>query len=488
MNRRFFLKSAGGAVLAAPLLTSLRDPARASAPVAPVRNVFFHTPCGCLTNRWFPKIEDGTLDAGAISGTTLEVLTPFVDKLLVPRGLRGINQFGSPQVIDPHHQAMGSKLTCAPLAETMQRYPISHSVDQEMARQINPNGADPLVMMPSVTSSTSVSLLLSYSAPETPFPAINKASSVYAALGGILVENGDAEWQRRRGQSIIDAVRDDLATYQRLEMSRADRQRVDAWLEILRNAEQGIMAQACDPSRVDIDADAVAEASAGTTTEEAFTVEADMMMKLMALAMLCDVNRSFILTFPGWATFTWLNHSIDHDALAHRSGTGSSGGACYDGVLDRLREIDAWYAGKFAKLVDLFDSLPEGEGTLLDNTAATWINEFSDGGAMNLTNMPIIIAGSAGGYLRQGAVVNLEGTEIGPGHSEDSCYDGSDGVIGPTGSTTGNVPINKLYVTLMNAVGCRNEEGGPVESFGVFDGATIEGGITNPGELVDLKA
>ena len=36
------------------------------------------------------------------------------------------------------------------------------------------------------------------------------------------------------------------------------------------------------------------------------------------------------------------------------------------------------------KLVDLFDSLPEGEGTLLDNTATTWINEFSDGGAMTI--------------------------------------------------------------------------------------------------------
>ena len=33
-----------------------------------------------------------------------------------------------------------------------------------------------------------------------------------------------------------------------------------------------------------------------------------------------------------------------------------------------LAQIDKWYAGKFAKLVGLLDSIPEGDGKLLDNT------------------------------------------------------------------------------------------------------------------------
>ncbi len=40
-------------------------------------------------------------------------LTPYVTKLLVPRGFRSMNEYGTGQTIDPHDQAMGSKLTCA---------------------------------------------------------------------------------------------------------------------------------------------------------------------------------------------------------------------------------------------------------------------------------------------------------------------------------------------------------------------------------------
>ena len=62
------------------------------------------------------------------------------------------------------------------------------------------------------------------------------------------------------------------------------------------------------------------------------------------------------------------------------------------------------------------------------------------------------------------------------------------GTIGNTGSSGGNVPINKFYVTLMNALGCTAEGGGPVESFGKFDGNKEPDGIKNPGEVDGLKA
>jgi hypothetical protein len=214
------------------------------------------------------------------------------------------------------------------------------------------------------------------------------------------------------------------------------------------------------------------------------------MIKLIALSMLCDSNRSFVLSFPGFVVFDWdgIHHDRDHDALAHRNGAGLTGGTCYENVLERIWEIDRWYAAKFASLVRLLDQLPEDDASLLDNSAAVWIQEFSDGNAMNLNNMPIVIAGSAGGYLRQGEVVNVEGGEIGRGSSEAYCQEGGDGTISlATGSERGNVAINKLYVTLMNAVGCTGEDGGPVTSFGQFDGLVAEEGIRDPGEISALR-
>ena len=52
------------------------------------------------------------------------------------------------------------------------------------------------------------------------------------------------------------------------------------------------------------------------------------------------------------------------------------------------------------------------------------------------------------------------------------------------------MPINKLYVTLMNAVGCtaRQPGGGKVTTFGQFDGINANAGITNPGELTKLTS
>ena len=178
----------------------------------------------------------------------------------------------------------------------------------------------------------------------------------------------------------------------------------------------------------------------------------------------------------------------DHHGLSHRTGDNSVGGSCgVDGVLDKINSIDQWLAGKFAKMVGLFDSIQEGGGTMLDNTATMWLSELSDGAAHNINNLPILIAGSAGGYLKQAAAVNVESAtkNIDNGNSDGSCQNG--GTIGNTGSTGGNVPINKLYVTLMNAVGC-TDAGGKVTKFGVMDGTNATAGISNPGEVTTLTA
>lgn len=482
MNRRFFLKSAAGAVLATPLLTSLRSEVSAAEPIPPRRSVIFHSPSGVITNRWFPKTENGPLDADALNGTSLEVLTPFANKLLIPRGLRGtIQRLDWPFGRQFHEQAMGSKLTCAATEPEDPYYATSHSLDWEIARQVNPGAADPLVLGPDYRGGMYV---LSYSAPLTPAPSTPTPRVVYERLSGLLVNGaGEAGYRQRRGESILDAVRDDLQSYQRLNMSRSDRERVSTWLDLLRETETGM--NACDPKNADL-----GEWNDDETYAHWYTAGSDRMMNVMALTMLCDTNRSFVMNFPTATVFNFdgLAHTRDNDALNHRGGSSFLGGTCLPDVNDLIAEVDTWFARKFAKLVHLFSSIPEGDVSLLDNTAALWLHEFSDGFAFNVNNMPIVIAGSAGGYLKQGVVVNVEGQPIGPGNSEAGCEDGEVSVEENLGSIGGNVPLNKLYVTLLNALGAKAEDGGPVQSFGQFDGEGPDTGITNPGELADLRA
>jgi hypothetical protein len=386
---------------------------------------------------------------------------------------------------------MGSKLTCALIGDDSNRYATARSLDHEIARQINPAGRDPLVLSVGKVS-TSVKLLLSYSAPNTAFPAIVSPAKVYQGLTSTsAAPNAELAQAQALQRSVLDVVRDDLESYRRLDMSAADQRRLSAWADLLRDTERGLPAASCDESAVGVDAAAAAAASESSEPADAFTLGADTMMKLMALSLLCDANRSLVLTFPGNVIFDWdgIEHTHDHDGLAHRTGDFTLGGQCVPGVNAMLAEIDGWYARKFARLVALFDSLPEGDGSVLDNTATMWIQEFSDGSAMNLNNMPLVIAGSAGGYLKQGVAVNVEGAPIGPGNSEASCAGGgSESLPVSNGSTGGNVPINKLYVTLLNALGCQAPGGGEVTSFGTLDGFSADAGITNPGELSVLKA
>ncbi len=80
--------------------------------------------------------------------------------------------------------------------------------------------------------------------------------------------------------------------------------------------------------------------------------------------------------------------------------------------------------------------------TILDNSAILYANELSDGKAHDFKDLPFIIAGSAGGYFKQGEYVQLAA----PGNDDAA-------------------PHNKLLTTLANAVGI------PLDRFGTTDSA-----------------
>lgn len=544
LPRRLFLRGVGGFSLAAPFLGSLHEAKGQAASPPPRRLVIFFTHNGCLTNRWFPKVENGPLTAADLTGT-LAPLATFAPKLLLPRGFRSMNAFGQGQSIDPHDQACGSKLTCAPLSDDANRYAKAESLDHTVAKLINPNKNAPLVLSVGAAS-TKIKEVISFSAPNTAFPANVSPQTVFNALtlgggmtptpaGGAGGAGGGTmapvvDYRIRRGQSAIDLVRGDLLRLQKRKMSTADQRRIQNWLDLLRDTEKGVggmggasgsaggestvNVNACTSAtaaKIGVTADALKTASpsgaitpgvfsgggpptgsqADKNLATSFTLGGDMMMNLIALNMICDANRVFVLLYPGYVVFNWdgIVHTTDHHNLSHRTGSINVVGNCISGVIEKINQCDQWYAGKFAKLVGLLDSIQEENGTLLDNSATMWLPELSDGAAHNINNLPILIAGSAGGYLKQGAAVNVESASklIGGGNSENSCQNGagSNPSMGGTGSTGGNVPINKLYVTLMNAVGC-TQNGGKVTTFGMMDGMNASTGISNPGEVSAL--
>ncbi|WP_437644845.1 DUF1552 domain-containing protein [Sorangium sp. So ce362] len=537
MNRRLFLRGICGAALAVPFLNSLVRSARAQEAPSPRRLVIFYTNNGCLTNRWFPTIENG---AGSVTAASLETvqadgkprtlapLAPYAAKLLFPRGLamplNGLNNKVDGTVhFDPHDQGMGSKLTCAPLDPAGEHWALSHSLDHEIARRFN-QGTNKIPLVLSVGNAfTNVKGIVSYSASSTPFAPVTNARTVYSSLTGLFASGSETEADHRvaRGESIIDLVTHDLNALKARKMSGADRRKVDDWLALLRETEQRVLPSACTAEAAAAlgVTDAALTAAGypargggfGGNSETVYTLGSEMMIRLIALTMMCDNNRSIVLQWPGFVTFKWdgISHTHDHHGLSHRNGSAATGGQCVSGVLEQIHEIDRWYAGRYAKLVKTIDSIEEGGGTMLDNSAVMWLPELADGNAHNTNNLPIVIAGGAGGYLKQGVAVNLAGGNLAVGNSEASCAGGGEDEnnSGNTGSSGGTVPLNKLYTTLINALGAGTPEWVPVDRFGVSDavsagfggsapsfttdgaGNVIDGpGISNPGELDAIKA
>jgi hypothetical protein len=302
----------------------------------------------------------------------------------------------------------------------------------------------------------------------------------------------------------VDVFRDDIDTLKRVNMSLSDQHKLDAWMALLDQTSREVTDQCSEATATNLGLSATSvQAAEGKNLQKATPV----MLDLAVLSALCDTNRVIFLKFPGGYVFDFLGLMKDSHGISHRIGNPGMTGPCLEGVLEMIATIDRWYAEQFAYLVRRLDSFEEGEVKLLDNTATVWLQEMSDGNSHNLNNLPIIQAGSCGGYFKVGQAVNVDGgaADMTTGHSEEDCKDGQSQNLDQLGTPpdTAKMPINKYYCNLMNAIGVKAGADGfpaadgdrPVTSFGKYDdSARFKGGgtqpaeITNPGEYAELRA
>ncbi len=92
------------------------------------------------------------------------------------------------------------------------------------------------------------------------------------------------------------------------------------------------------------------------------------------------------------------------------------------GKLDVIRR---WYMQQLAYLLGKLAAVPEGEGTLLDNTVVIWLSEIARGNTHSHYDAPFLLCGGAGGSWATHRYLSF----------------------------TGDVPHNNLWVSLLNACG-----------------------------------
>jgi hypothetical protein len=151
------------------------------------------------------------------------------------------------------------------------------------------------------------------------------------------------------------------------------------------------------------------------------------------------------------------HHKLSHGKVKDDCFGDSTENGCADvvGYEDMLFDIDVWHQTKLARLLERLDSYVEADGkTALDNSVILYTNELSDGKGHSYIDLPYLLAGSCGGYFKQGEYVLL-GEQRNPYNSEIA-------------------PHNKLLNTIVNAMGIQSDWFGVTEGGG---GETMQGGV-----------
>lgn len=105
------------------------------------------------------------------------------------------------------------------------------------------------------------------------------------------------------------------------------------------------------------------------------------------------------------------------------------------------------------KMMQSLESIPEGSGTMMDNTLIVYTSNNADKQHTSGTNWPFVLLGNFGGQIKTGQYLKLDGKR----------------------------PINDLYTTLLHAIGS------PRDHFN-FDKSTARVNGSKPGPIEELLA
>jgi hypothetical protein len=248
---------------------------------------------------------------------------------------------------------------------------------------------------------------------------------------------------KSKRKSVNDFVRSELGgLLQNPKLSQTDRQRLEHHQQAIRDLETGMSCKLPPELLTPI---------AGVDNKEAVSNDliddvTRMQMQVIALAVSCGLTKAATLQVGNGndATQYTINgqkyerfHHISHRI----NGDGSEGTAIVNADV-KHHDVDKHFAGYFKYLIEQLSSYPTATGTMLDEGVSIWLNDLSTGPPHGSNNLPYVLAGGAGGFLKTGQYV-----------------DASNGA-------KDLMRHNRFLSTIGAAVGCKNDQGAPLDNFG----------------------
>lgn len=362
-------------------------------PVFPKRFAALFMGNGINADHWWAKGAGEEMELSR----TLEQLDPFKKKLNVITGLFNRNANG----VGIHPGQTGNILSGAALQKgAVLKGGVS--MDQVLASRIGEDTPQPSLVLgceQPITGYHETNFSMAYSShiswhdANSPVPM-----EVYPSLAfDSLFDNHGS----RRMQSILDRVREH-ASHIRRQISAADQAKLDEYLTSVREIEKRIERTREDKSKADENA-----ARRGQPVElmkrpdnglpEDLREHMRLMGDIIATAFQTDKTR--VATLLLCRDLSGLFYPFLDVRKAHHP-------ASHDDLSDDYERVSRYYVSQLAYLALRLDSMPEGQGTVLDNSCLMFISNMWSGSRHDSSKVPLLLLGGLGGTLETGRVLD----------------------------------------------------------------------------------
>jgi|CXWL01.1.fsa_nt_gi hypothetical protein len=401
-SRRSFLKAMGVSAAASPFLPLLNASGQQSS--MPKRLLLFFTPHGTIIENWKPSGSGTNFTLGSI----LQPLNPFKNKLVV---LGNMQMSNDDPVGAPHTKGLpllwtGSKLLNEP---TFNRpdgsggftygWNSAPSVDQVLVQKLVPGTTYDSVELGLHCYGKNPASRMIYKDLRFPLdPNTDPQAAFNSLFSGLNQEPAAALRARQEKQSVIDVVKAELDSLN-ADLAVVDRHKLDAHLTAVRDLEKTLVPPANTCNAPDIGG----AVNSGTIANRPTLIK--QQFDIISGAFACDLTRIASVQFSVGDNdenpYPFLGINETHHLSSHGEGDAT--------IRANRTKINNWYAQQFAYLLDRLNSVPEGNGTMLDNTMVVWGSELGDAQNHGFQNVPFIVAGGGAQGVKTGQYLDTGG-------------------------------------------------------------------------------
>ncbi|MDX2024573.1 MAG: DUF1552 domain-containing protein [Deltaproteobacteria bacterium] len=393
ITRRTLIRGSAGAVLGLPWLELTAGKSFAQTG-APKRLLIYFSGEGNMINLWKPNVASGA----ALPAALPPVLTPlnqYKSKLNLLHPVD--NVVGDMMSGNGHNKAGRSILSCNDFTNGEGSPAKGPSIDQYMKQKL---GVKSLELKVNGDGVGEYQMLFSgpgqsVSGEANPQRVFDRLFKTLPATGGgapppVPVATA-ADRLRAKNKDILSLVKENFTSV-RNQLGKEDQTRLDIHAQRLSDLEKELgSVNTPIPSGGGLAAKC---GSPGTLpTGDGSKVNRAQAMNA-AMAMACNFAQIVTIQDTNYdsQSFPWLgNVSLPggwHQCVHERS------------PASELQKGFTWYASAFKDILDAMNAVPEGDGTMLDNSLVMWITEYGDGASHSTMGIPIILAGSLGGKIR----------------------------------------------------------------------------------------